>query len=307
MNPEQYLQQLYERWQQQALLAYEEAHLAEKYDDYRLLVQEYHDGILLFQLMDEKVWSRAIEDTTGLQNWFRNNQDHYQWKQRVKGTLYSAASAEVLSEVEQAMDEPPFIWKENKLDMAAVGQEVLPASVVETMDNMLVHLRQDTTAVLQVYMPEKDASATRLIEQYLQAQAVAPSRYQLHGSAAAERIIRLISASPKALEQRFNSNSSLALQVLEGAFEKGDHPVVDAVDWQPGDHRLNHQGRFYLVRIEEVLPPSPKQLDEVRGRVISDYQQHLEQAWISELRNKYSVDINEAVLEQTLENIDESK
>lgn len=306
MKPEQYLQQLYGRWQQQSLLAYEEAHLAEKYDDYRLLVQEYHDGILLFQLMDEKVWTRAIEDSVGLENWFSNNQELYQWDERVKGTLYSAASADVLSKVEEAMDKPPFVWKESKLDMANGGEETLPASVVEAIDNMLVHLRQDTTAVLQVYMPQKDASSTKLIEQYLQAQALAPEHYQMHTAASTERIIRLISASPKALEHRFNRDSSLALQVLEGAFEKGEHPVVDAVSWEPGDHRLNHQGRFYLVRIEEVLPPSPKRLDEVRGKVISDYQQHLEQEWISGLRKKYTVDINEAVLQQTLENIDEN-
>jgi peptidyl-prolyl cis-trans isomerase SurA len=306
INPEDYLKQLFQRWQQQSLLAYEEAHLAEKYDDYRLLVQEYHDGILLFQLMDEKVWTRALEDTAGLERWFKEHRDRYQWNERARSTIFSAASAETLSQVEEALARPPYIWKENKLDLSAAGQELLPASVTQTLDHMLGYMRQDTSAVLQVYVPKKDSSSSRLIEQHLQAQALAPSRYQFQAAASAEKLVRLISSSPKALEKRFNRNSSLALQVLEGAFEQGEHPVLEAVSWQPGDHRLQHQGRHYLVRIEEVLPSSPKRLDEVRGKVISDYQQALEEAWISALREKYTVTIDQALLQQTLRNLDEN-
>lgn len=306
-SPEKYLEQLYQQWQKESLLAYEEAHLAEKYDDFRLLLQEYHDGILLFQLMDEKVWTKALEDTTGLKAWFRDHQDLYQWQERLRGSLLSAASSQVLDQVEDALANPPFVWKERKLNFSEAGQELLPASTAQTIDNMLANMRQDTTAVLQVYLAPEDELAARLVGQYLEAQVA--GRYQFYTNAAdasEENMLRLISSSPKALEERFNRESSLALQVLEGDFEKGEHPVIDAVNWQPGEYRIEHQGRFYLVRIDEILPASPKDLDEVRGKVISDYQQALEEAWISELREKYSLSINEELLEQTQEKLDEN-
>ena len=45
-----------------AVIAYEDA-LEGKHNDFRLLMEEYHDGILLFELTDRKVWSRAVRDT----------------------------------------------------------------------------------------------------------------------------------------------------------------------------------------------------------------------------------------------------
>lgn len=99
ISPERYMQILYDDFTEASILAYEEAHLADKYEDYRMLLKEYHDGILLFELMDEKVWSKAIEDTAGLRNFFNANRNNYQWEERIKATIYSAANEEVLEEL----------------------------------------------------------------------------------------------------------------------------------------------------------------------------------------------------------------
>ena len=45
------------------------------------------------------------------------------------------------------------------------------------------------------------------------------------------------------------------------------------------------------------LPPQPKELEEVKGLAIADYQSYLDAKWIEELRRKYPVDINQDVLE----------
>ena len=48
--------------------------------------------------------------------------------------------------------------------------------------------------------------------------------------------------------------------------------------------------------MNDFLPASKKELQDIRGKVIADYQSYLEREWIAELRKKYSVIINTEVL-----------
>lgn len=78
------------------LLAYENAQLENKYSDFRLLMQEYHDGILLFEVSNNEVWEKASRDTAGLANFFRKNKEKYSWdKPRFKGRVVQCKSEEV--------------------------------------------------------------------------------------------------------------------------------------------------------------------------------------------------------------------
>ncbi len=66
--------------------AYADAHLEDKYDDLRHLVQEYHDGILLFEVSLREVWDKAGKDTVGLTNFFNTHKKDYTWEApRYKG------------------------------------------------------------------------------------------------------------------------------------------------------------------------------------------------------------------------------
>ncbi|MEM6629612.1 MAG: peptidylprolyl isomerase [Bacteroidota bacterium] len=59
------------------LLAYEEEQLPKKNPEFRHLLKEYRDGIMLFTLMEDKVWKKAVEDTTGLQEYYQAHQDSF--------------------------------------------------------------------------------------------------------------------------------------------------------------------------------------------------------------------------------------
>ena len=47
------------------IIKFEDQNLEAKHPQFKALIQEYRDGILLFDLMDKKVWSKAVKDTTG--------------------------------------------------------------------------------------------------------------------------------------------------------------------------------------------------------------------------------------------------
>ena len=68
--------------------AYADAHLEEKYPELKNLVQEYHDGILLFEVSLREVWDKAAKDTAGLEAFFAANKKNYTWdKPHFKGYL----------------------------------------------------------------------------------------------------------------------------------------------------------------------------------------------------------------------------
>jgi len=64
------------------------ASLGNKYPEYRNLLKEYHDGILLFNVMNEQVWENAATDTLGLINYFKANNAKYKWDSpKYKGNI----------------------------------------------------------------------------------------------------------------------------------------------------------------------------------------------------------------------------
>ena len=93
--PENVVKQQYKGWVKEAVLGYEESLLTKKYPDYRALVTEYHDGILLYEIMTEKVWNKAIKDTTGLKTFFEENRKKYMWGKRVDAVIYECLNEQI--------------------------------------------------------------------------------------------------------------------------------------------------------------------------------------------------------------------
>lgn len=76
--------QIYNGWENDKIIAYEDARLEKKYPSFAQLLQEYHDGILLFDLTDKMVWSKAIKDTIGLKEFYEKNKNKYMWDTRAE-------------------------------------------------------------------------------------------------------------------------------------------------------------------------------------------------------------------------------
>lgn len=79
----------YTQWVEESVVLYEDSQLERKYPDFRNLMQEYRDGMLLFDLMDQKVWSKAVKDTAGLRAFYEQNKQKYRMPERADATIYS--------------------------------------------------------------------------------------------------------------------------------------------------------------------------------------------------------------------------
>ena len=98
MPIDKFIQEKYNEWQAAQIMDDEKSRLVIKYPAYKALLQEYHDGVLLYEIMKDKVWDKAIKDTVGLNKFFENNSDKYQWPDRTNAIIYSSSKKEMLVE-----------------------------------------------------------------------------------------------------------------------------------------------------------------------------------------------------------------
>ncbi|MFY9310455.1 MAG: peptidylprolyl isomerase [Bacteroidia bacterium] len=113
------INQLYKQFVDESAIAYEEARLDQKYPEFKALMEEYHDGILLFELTDRKVWSKAVKDTTGAKEFYEKNKNNYMWEERADATVYSCSDAKVAQQVRQMLAEK----KSEKDIIAAINKD----------------------------------------------------------------------------------------------------------------------------------------------------------------------------------------
>ncbi len=202
----------YRNWEKEAILEYEKSRLETKYPDFKLLMNEYHDGVLLFEIMSDKVWNKASQDTVGLMNYFENNKAKYAWGKRVDAMVYECLNSDIANQVY----------------------------------NMIA--KKDTI-------------------------------------------------SSKTILAEVNKTSELNLKVKTNKYEISATPFLDGQNFTKGLNKVyESNGKHYVVYVNEIIDPMPKELAECRGLVISEYQNFLEENWLKELKAKYPVVINKEVL-----------
>ena len=309
-EPSFVMQQLYDQYVDQSLTEFEKANLENKYEDYRMLVKEYRDGILLFQLMDEKVWSKAIEDTVGLKQFFAENQAKYQWEPRVQATVISAASPELRTRAQQQLKAGRYVVRQGvpaSVSFATNTADVQPAGRA-SLEELASRLAADNALTLTITSRTKRGESAALagrrnasVVKFLTALGVPAEQLKTATGkpAAADAQLTFTSTNPVAMEESLNTQNPLAVQVQQRNFQKGDNKAVDQfLTSAPGTYTTEADGRFYTVVVDKQLPAGPKALSEARGQATSDYQNYLEKQWIEQLRTQYPVNINQSEVDK---------
>lgn len=120
----------YKKFVEEQVLQYEEDQLPDKFPDFKHLVQEYHDGILLFDLTDKMVWSKAVEDSVGLEAYYKEHRNEYKWEKRMDATLFSCRDEAVAKFAMGLLRNP----KNKKLRQ----EQILPMVIEEFADSSCI-------------------------------------------------------------------------------------------------------------------------------------------------------------------------
>lgn len=100
-----------------SVLDYENRRLEEKYPDFRLLMQEYREGMMLFELSNREVWQRAVTDTVGLEAYFLTHRKNYKWDiPRYAGVVLHSTDKKILKDARRLLKGVPVAEQAGKLE-----------------------------------------------------------------------------------------------------------------------------------------------------------------------------------------------
>lgn len=90
----------YENFLADKLFEYKKENLINENKDYANILKEYEEGLLLFDIMQDKIWNRAKKDSLGLKQYFKDNASKFTLKAKVTGTLVRSNDKNQLNRVQ---------------------------------------------------------------------------------------------------------------------------------------------------------------------------------------------------------------
>jgi peptidyl-prolyl cis-trans isomerase SurA len=120
----------------------------------KYLIQEYHDGLLLYEISNREIWDRAEKDEEGLRTWFKTHKKDYAWKEpRYKGIAYHVKTKADVKAVKRSVKKVPFEqWAEvlrttfnpDSVIRIRVEKGIFKAGDNGTIDRLVFKLKQST-------------------------------------------------------------------------------------------------------------------------------------------------------------------
>ncbi len=209
---EEKLKNLYADFEAYTVKEYFKEQLEKENPAYAAILDEYRNGLLIFDVMEKNVWNKAKTDSIGAKAFYEKNKNNYLWQTRIEGAIFSATSQDVAEQVKQLLTQ---------------GKSV------------------------------------------------------------------------EAVKNEINTDGKIQVIVTTGTFEITQRELPK--DFKPSlgvSDIYNKENSFVVVQTQKIIPPAPKTFEEVKGKVISDYQNYLEKEWIQNLREKHQISINKKAVKK---------
>ncbi|MDY0014845.1 MAG: peptidylprolyl isomerase [Bacteroidales bacterium] len=233
VNLDELINYMYKQYVQNTMIDYEDARLENKYPEFANLMKEYKEGVLLYELSEQKVWKKAETDTLGLKAFYEEIKGEYLYPVRVSAKVYTlkdeTAYQKFMKLIKKGTSPADAMTKINKkMEVASVQHVIRWEGQDKNFDGMFN------------WLPWK------------------PS--------------------------------------MKKAEESGSFKVLQDYTIEEIRNASSSSSTFQFVEIQEFLAPSPKPLGEIKGMIVSLYQNYLEEEWIKSLRANNQVWVNEDVI-----------
>jgi peptidyl-prolyl cis-trans isomerase SurA len=206
------VEEIYGKFLNKQLTDYYDENLETEFPEFANVMEEYRDGLLLFDLMEKEIWERSKTDTIGLKKFYEDHKQNHLWKKRVDVTILSSTKMDEL-----------------KKALAMLNKK----------------------------------------------------------------------ESLQAIKDKLNEKDRINIMTNTGVFEEGNDALPKNTKLEVGTSEIFKEGEYYFVtKIDKVLPEGYKSFEECKGKLVNEYQQYLEQRWVDDLKQEFTVKINKDVFER---------
>ncbi len=181
-------------------------------EEYAATINEYRNGLLIFDVMEKNIWAVAKNDTIGVQKYYEETKSNYTWKKRVDAVIISSPQSEMASRVKSLLEE---------------GKDV------------------------------------------------------------------------EEIKKQLNTDGKVNVIITQGVYEIGQKELPKNFKVIIGVSEIyKTEDSNVVINVKKVIAPTTKEFDEVKGLVISKYQTKVEEDWMKELHDKYTVVVNKKTLKK---------
>jgi peptidyl-prolyl cis-trans isomerase SurA len=145
-------EELYNKFLDEQLTAYYDENLENEFPDFANVMEEYRDGLLLFDLMEKEIWDRAKTDTLGLKTFYDAHKMEHMWKKRVEVTVASSTKEDMIKKAQALLKkntEPQII--KDKLNVNNVINVMTNSGVFEEGSDALPKTMKYDVGVSNVF------------------------------------------------------------------------------------------------------------------------------------------------------------
>lgn len=100
-NSRKVMESLFDQFVEEKLLEALGDEVMARSPEFRMLANEYYEGILLFDIMEKEVWNKATQDTAGQADYFHRHRSVYMADERARATIYSTPDSLVLGKLRE--------------------------------------------------------------------------------------------------------------------------------------------------------------------------------------------------------------
>lgn len=121
--PQRYIESLYNEFVEKRINDRLEIQIIESHPDFQMLMKEYYEGILLFDIMEDEVWQKASADSLGQRKYFHAHAEAYKAGERVDVVIYYSNTMEAINSLKGLVEKGDTMNIQKAIQSKSVREE----------------------------------------------------------------------------------------------------------------------------------------------------------------------------------------